>query len=283
MIYYLLLLLVPLVSCCQSIAQKQYNLKYKTPNVILFSAITSVIALLFFIVTSGFDLHFSRQLIPYALGFAVSYASAWVTTVLAVRYGLMAISSLIVSCSLIFPTVYGVILGEPVTAKVIIGMALIFAAIVLVNLKFNEKGNFSLKWLVCVMVAFLGNGVCAITQNMQKRALGDSYTHEFMIIALAAASVMLTAYAAFTTKTFMRDLKECLPYSAANGIANAIVNFLMLVIIGNIPNTILYPTNAALGMIFTFLLAFIRYKERFSLPQYIGYALGMASIIMLNI
>ena len=174
-------------------------------------------------------------------------------------------------------------MSEPVTAKIIIGLVLIFAAIVLVNLKFSDKGKFSIKWLVCVMVAFLGNGVCSIMQNMQKRALGDSYTHEFMIIALAAASAMLLAYSCFTSKNLLGDLKACLPYSAANGIANAIGNFMMLIIIGNIPNTILYPTNAALGMIFTFALAFVIYKERFSLPQYIGYALGMASIVMLNI
>jgi len=283
MLYYLLLLLIPIVSCCQSASQKQYNLKYEKPNVILFSAVTSVIALMFFIITSGFRLDFDVRLIPYSLGFAVSYASAWVTTVLAVRYGLMAISSLIVSCSLVFPTVYGMILGEPVTAKIIIGLMLIFASIVLVNLKFSDKGKFSLKWLACVLVAFLGNGVCSIMQNMQKRLVGDSYTHEFMIIALAAASVMLFAYAAFTGKGLMRDLKACLPYSAANGIANALANFLLLLIIGNIPNTILYPTNAALGMIFTFLLASIVYKEKFTLPQYIGYGLGMASIVMLNI
>ena len=45
MIYYLLLLLQPVVSSCQSIAQKQYTLRAKSPNVLLFSALTSLIAL----------------------------------------------------------------------------------------------------------------------------------------------------------------------------------------------------------------------------------------------
>ena len=283
MIYYLLLILIPMVSCLQSVAQKQYNLKYTSPNVILFSAVTSVIALIFFVITSGFDLSFDARLVPYSLGFAVCYAAAWVATVLAVRYGLMAISSLIVSCSLIFPTVYGVILGEAVTVRLIIGIALIFAAIVLVNLKFSEKGKFSLKWLACALIAFAGNGVCSIMQNMQKRRLGDSYSHEFMIIALAAASVMLIVYGCIVSKNVLTDIKQCAPYAAANGVANAALNLLMLMIIGNIPNTILYPTNAALGMIFTFLLAFFGYKERFSVPQYIGYGLGIVSIVLLNI
>ena len=282
MIWYLLLLCMPVAVCCQSISQKQYNLKTQEPNVILFSAITSLIALCFFLITSRLELEFTPQLVPYALGFAVCYASAWVGTVLAVRYGLMAISTLIVSCSLVFPTVYGILQGENVTPKTIAGLLLLFAAIILVNLKFDKNSRFSWKWFGCVMVAFLGNGVCSIMQNMQKRALGEGYKHEFMIIALLAAFVLLMLYALCTSKNIRADFRACLPYSAANGVANAINNFLMLTLIGNIPNTVLYPTNSALNMILTFLLAFFGYRERFSRPQYIGYALGVASIVLLN-
>jgi len=282
-IYYLLLLCVPFVSCCQSISQKQYNLRIKSPNILLFSAFTSLIALCFFIVTSGFELNFEAGLVPYALCFAVCYASAWVGTVFAVRYGLMAITNLIISCSLIFPTMYGIIHGEPATPAVIVGICMLLAAFVLVNLKSEKSGSFSLKWFVCVMIAFIGNGGCSISQNMQKRALGDSYSHEFMIIALAASTVMLFAAAIFTSKDIKADIKGCLPYAAGNGIANALVNLMIITLIGNIPNTILYPTNSALGMAVTFLLSYFGYKERFSQTQYIGYVLGMASIVILNI
>lgn len=283
MLYYLLLLCVPVVSCCQSVAQKQYNLKTEKPNIILFSAFTSIIALCFFLITSRLQLNFDARLIPYSLGFAVSYAAAWVGTVFAVRYGLMAISSLIISCSLIFPTVYGVINGEQLTAKIVIGVALLMAALVLVNLRFERRDKFSMKWLMWVLIALVGNGICSIMQNMQKRNLGDSYAHEFMIIALAAASIMLLALSGIFRPGFIASAKICVPYSAANGVANALVNLMQITLIGNIPNTILYPTNAALGMVFTFLLAFLRYKERFSRAQYLGYILGMASIILLNI
>lgn len=283
MIYYLLLLLLPVVSQCQNIAQKQYTLKEKAPNVLMFSAFTSLIALGFFLITSGFQLEFDARLIPYALGFAVCYSAAWIGTVFAVKYGLMAISNLIVSCSLIFPTAYGVLMGEQITPAIVVGMALLLAAIVLVNLKFGDRSKFSLKWLLNVMMAFLGNGVCSIMQNMQKRTLGDGYTHEFMIIALSASFVLLLLASCLTSKNAMADLKNCLPYTAANGFANGAVNFLTLMLIGNIPNTVLYPSVSALNMLMTFLLSFIVYKERFTKPQYIGYALGMISIILLNI
>jgi len=283
MVYYLLLLLQPVVSSCQSIAQKQYTLREKSPNVLLFSAITSLIALCFFLITSRFDLLFDARLVPYALGFAVCYASAWAGTVFALRFGPMALSTLIISCSLVFPTVYGLILGESATPAVILGICLILAAIILVNLKFGQKQKFSLKWFLCVMVAFLGNGCCSIMQNMQKRTLGDSFTHEFMIIALSASFILLLIAACLTTKSVRQDFRACLPYASANGVANALLNFLMLTLIGNIPNTVLYPSVSALNMILTFLISFFAYKERFTLPQYIGYALGAVSVVLLNL
>ena len=283
MIYYLLLLLYPFVATSQSIAQKQYTLREKSPNVLLFSALTSLIALFFFLITSRFDLQFDARLVPYALGFAVCYASAWAGTVFALRFGSMALSTLIISCSLIFPTTYGLILGEAATPTVLTGIFMILAAIVLVNLKSGGKEKFSLKWFFCTMVAFIGNGVCSIMQNMQKRALGESFTHEFMIIALSASFVLLLIAACLTSKSVRSDFKTCLPYASANGVANALVNFLMMTMIGNIPNTVLYPSVSALNMLLAFLLAFIAYKERFSLIQYIGYAMGAFSIVLLNL
>ena len=283
MFYYFLLLCMPVVNSCQSIAQKQYSLKYEKTNSILFSAVTSVIALGFFLITSGLKLEFNAALIPYSLTFAAAYSAAWVGTVLAVKYGLMAITTLIVSCSLIFPTACGIFLGEPVTATIVIGMILLLASIVLANLKFDKSARFTWKWFACAMVAFAGNGICSVAQTLQKRMVGDSYSHEFMIIALAAASVLLFGYAAMTGKGLRDDFRRCLPFAAANGTANGLINFLVLVTIGHIPNTVLYPSLSALNMIATFLLALIAYKERFSKIQHAGYALGIVSIVLLNV
>lgn len=283
MIYYLLLLCMPFGYCLQNISQKQYNLKFEAPNTILFSAVTSFIAFCFFLITSGFQLEFDVRLTPYAVVYGICYASAWVGTVLALRYGLMAISHLIISCSLIFPTVYGIIYGEPVTPTFIAGICLLFTALILVNLKFGQKGKFSFKWLACVLVGLFGNGGCSIAQNMHKRALGESYKHEFMLIALSTAFLLLLIYALLTSKNFKLDFKNCLPYASVNGLANAVLNLILVTLIGHIPNTVLYPSNSVLSMIGTFLLAFFAYKERFTKPQYLGYALGVASIVLLNL
>ncbi|MBR3929664.1 MAG: hypothetical protein IKJ65_11760 [Clostridia bacterium] len=283
MLHYLILFALPFVSIIQSIAQKQYNLKSKNPNAGLFSAVTSLIALFFFVITSGFKLSFTLKLIPYALVFGVCYASAWVGTLEAVRHGTITLTNMIISCSLVIPTAYGIIRGETVTAVTVVGMALLFGSIALVNLKFDQKNAFSVKWFIWVMIAFFGNGLCSASQNMHKIHLGDSYGHEFMIIALICATILLFAYVLLTSKNLKAEIRVCLPYTLLNGTTNACLNLLMLVIIGNLPNIVLYPTFSALSMLFSFLLGFIVYKERFTVYQYVGYAMGVASIVLLNL
>ena len=76
MVYYLLLLVgLPLSNICQSLSQKQYTMKKESVNVILFSAVTTAVALCFFLITSGFRLDFTLRQLPYSLVFAVAYAA----------------------------------------------------------------------------------------------------------------------------------------------------------------------------------------------------------------
>ena len=283
MIYYIILFLLPVISMFQSVAQKQYNLKSKQPNAILFSAITSLIALLFFVITSGLKLSFTGALIPYAVVFGVCYAVACVGTVEAVRHGMITLTNMIISCSLVIPTTYGIMRGEQITAVTAVGMGLLMIALVLVNLKFDDKCAFSMKWFIWVMIAMVTNGCCSVSQNMHKVVLGDGYSHEFMIIALSLSTVLLFGYSFLTQKDYKNEFRVCLPYTLLNGSVNAAMNLLIIILIGNIPNIVLYPSFSALSMVMSFLLGFFIYKERFTLYQYIGYVFGMASIVLLNL
>ena len=281
--YYVLLCVSPVFACLQSVAQKQYNLRSKQPDVILFSAVTCLIALVFFVLTSGLRIDFDARVVPYSLAFAACYASAWVATVYAVRYGPIAITSLIISLALVFPVLQGVLLGEAVTIPMALGFALLIGAMVLSTPRGDGEGGFTVKWFVWTLIAFLGNGGCMIASNMQKRVLGEGYSHPFMILALAVAFATLFALSVVKNRGVSREALGCLPYASLNGASNGLMNLIILTVIGHIPNTVLYPTNAALGMLLTFLLAYFIYKERFTRAQYVGYALGVVSVALLNL
>ena len=161
---YALLIITIFLCTAQKIAAKEYNLKTKNPDTILFSGFSVLFALVFFIADAGIEyslrLHFSADIIPYSIGFAVTYSLAVLGSVYAIQWGSLAVSSLISSYSLLIPTFYGVLfLDEKLSYP---GLALLCISIFLINKK-SEKStvHFTLKWVLALILSFSGNGLCS--------------------------------------------------------------------------------------------------------------------------
>ena len=100
MIHYLFLFIVIALIITQDITKKQYNLKVEKANGFIFSAIVALFAMVFFLASSGFKVEFVPEVIPYSVGFALSYAAALVGTFLAIKWGPLSITLLVISYSL---------------------------------------------------------------------------------------------------------------------------------------------------------------------------------------
>ena len=78
-------------------------------------------------------------------------------------------------------------------------------------------------------------------------------------------------------------LRPCLKYGVIKGFANGFMNYLVMVTSALLPNSVLFPSISAGGIVLTFICALVLYKEKLSVTQYIGYALGTASVVLLNL
>lgn len=288
---YIFLAIVVVLISAQNIAKKQYNLKAERPHGFAFSAIIALFALIVFLITAKFKLNLSPDLIPYSIGFAVSYGAALVGTLLAIMWGPLSITLLINSYSLIIPTLYGLIaLDEKFTAIKALGLALLTLSLLLISTVLEQKNDlqrrkFSIKWLVALFLAFMGNGMCSTVQKMQQISFDGQYKSEFMIIALVIVAIILTIAAIINKEDLRVDTLPCVTLAAISGIANGIVNLLVMVLSapGGMEASILFPSMSGGGVALGLLLSIFVYKERLSRIQYIGYAIGTASIILLNI
>ena len=84
---------------------------------------------------------------------------------LAIKVGSLSLTSLAISFSLLIPTVVGIVLyDEPLTAWFFIGLGLLLASLVLINTKGGEI-KITFKWIIFVLLAFIGNGSCSAVQN----------------------------------------------------------------------------------------------------------------------
>ncbi len=285
MLNYLLLLVTTLLMSGQSVATKQYNKKrFNAP--IIYTVMAALSALPVFIISSGFKLQFTLETLMYSAFFALAYASSLIGITVAIACGPLSISTVIQSYSLIIPTIYGIIfLEEPLKKTTVIGFVLLVISLFAVNyVKGNSNSKISLKWVLSIIIGFIGNGMCATVQKMQQVASGGKYKSELMIMALIIVCVALTVFSFFTEKkTVIPSIKGGWYWAAAYGIFNGIVNLLVLILGGRIPVSILFPVITAGGIVLSSALAIFFYKEKLSKIQLIGVLIGIISIIFLNI
>lgn len=267
----------------QNIVKKPYTQKMGGSGVYFFNAILSAAALLFFAVTAT-KLDFDLSFIPYSIGFATSYAIATVFLVLAIAYGSLSLTSLFFSYSLMIPTLYGLVfLKDDISVVFILGLALLVVSLFLAN-KNDKKAKFSFKWIICVILAFLGNGMCTVVQNMQQVAFDGAYKNEFMIVALAIVALVMSIMSLIKERKAMKVYaKAGWHWALICGLLNGMVNLFVMILSSLMPVSVMFPLISAGGLVVTYLVSRFVYKESLTKLQFVGFILGLAAVVFLNI
>ena len=269
----------------QNVAQKPYTQKTGGRGAYFFSALVSFSALLFFVFTTS-KLDFALSFLPYAVGFAVSYALAMVCLVLSVAYGSLSLTSLFVSYSLMIPTLYGLLSGESISIGFIPGILLLLVSLFLTNKtdKQDKKAKISFKWIVCVTLTFIGNGTCTVIQKMQQVASNGGYKNEFMIVSLAMVTAVLLVMSLVKERGEMAYFaKSGWLLAIICGGLNGMVNLFVMVLSARMSVSVMFPLISAGGLVVTYLISRFVYKEILTKSQLVGFVCGLAAVVLLNI
>lgn len=280
-ILYLLIIIIGVAT--QNVVRKRYTVDAKDGGVYLFTALSSLAAALFFICTSG-KMSWNSGIIPYAIGFAVSFATTTLFSVLAINCGSLSLSSLFISYSLMLPTLYGLIfLKESIGIGLIPGLILLVLSLFFINKK-SDKSPITLKWFIYVFLSFLGNGMCSVVQKMQQVKFEGAYKNEFMTVALVIVAIIMSiASIVKERKDIKLYIKIGWHLALICGIMVGAVNLFVMILSGSMPASIMFPLISAGGIVITFLISTFWYKEQLSRAQLVGLILGVASIVFLNI
>ena len=126
--------------------------------------------------------------------------------------------------------------------------------------------------------------MCSVVQKMQQVAFDGAYKNELMVGALLVVVLILGA---LTLTKERKDLKENLKagwyLAPLCGIANGLVNLLVMILSGRMPVAIMFPLISAGGLLLTFFFAIFIYKEKLAKRQFLGFAFGLGAVILLNI
>lgn len=284
----LLLSLIIVAQLSQNVLLSAYTKKYGGQGTFAVTALIALAALAVFFFAGGFSYTFAWRYVPYSVAFALSYASANLFTFLALREGSLSLTCLVNSYSLLIPALYGMIfLHEAVGVLMLIGIALLLVSLFLINReKKEEEGEKKItpRWILFVSLSFLGNGFCSTTQKMQQEAFGGVGTTEFMLVALALAFVIFFLLSFFCERGEGRTaIRGGWYFAVLCGLANGACNFFVILLNPMMPASVMYPLISAGGILVTTLVSVFVFGERLSRSQWIGMAIGVASIVCLNL
>lgn len=289
--HYALLLVTAGLLTLQKITQKRFNTACPS-GAFLFGGMISFCAMLCFMavatVTRAWE--WQSHLILPALGFGLSYAAATVFVVLAIRHGSLARTTLVTSYSLLVPALAGLaLLREPLKPTLIGGILLLILSLWLTNYRGSPADGgqtVTFKWVVCVALGFAGNGLCSTVQKLAPHYThgGDLNQTMYMILALGLSAVILTA-ASFASGERDRPkiLRRGAPLALVCGLCNAGVNVLVLYLNARIPASVMFPVMSAGQIILVCAYALAVGRERFTKKQWTGFAVGIASLVLLNL
>lgn len=282
----ILLIINILAQSIQQVSRKAYNTK-SSSGVYTFSSVSVFVALMFFIIIPGDKRGLTFEIFLYSIGYAVTYVTATITTMLAIRTTApLSLTSLILSCSLIIPTIYGLaVLDEPFGITLAIGIVMLFASLILINFEnSNEPKKLTAKWGIYIFLTFISNGICNVIIKTYQLNSEGQHINIFMITGL---SMVLTTLILLTLIKERKQLKEnlprCLTWGSICGTGNGLANFLALLLSISMPASLLFPLLSSGGIIVTSLVSVFIYKEKLSLYQKLGFLFGLIAIISFNI
>ncbi|MGI6280118.1 MAG: EamA family transporter [Acutalibacteraceae bacterium] len=197
----------------------------------------------------------------------------------ALSMGPIALTSILASFSLIIPFLFGIfVLREPITVYGIIGVVLLFVAIIMINGK-KEKG-LSLKWWAFALLTLISNGICSLVQKFHQINFPKQQRIEFMLASMITVLIILM----LLNFTKRERKKLCLRTTGLlSGVMNGTANYIILYLAATEKASVLFPVISVINVISIFAIGRIFFKERLKLSQIIGLVFGLASVVLLNL
>lgn len=293
---YLLLTASIICAALNNIFLHLYNDKKNyTCNIFAFNAIVSLIWTLIFIIVGGGFGHASLTTIVYGLIYGVIIALFLMFKMASLGSGPVSITSLIGCCSLIVPTLFGLIFyEETVNYLQIIGLVVLFVALYLcVDPKSNMK--ISKKWIIFCVIFFLCAGASGVLLKMYNKSGFSAEMNTMMIItALTAMVSFVIIYVVGgllrkrQNKPFlsMEKNKKSLLWSVLFmflcGLVSGGYQRLNMYLTGALPSILFFPTFNGVVIFLSCASGVVLFKEKLSVKQIIGLILGVVCIMLVG-
>lgn len=279
-------LLIVAATVTQSASTKAFN--RCSAHSAVFNAVKAGTALILFALMAapGFQLHWPTLL--FGLLYGGCMCLSMYAGYKALCLGPMALSSMLVSFSVLIPLIWGVTAGqETLNAVKCLALVLLLCAIVLTNADKIKRGqkkqeNHAL-WLTFVGITLLCNGVASVLQKQHQTLYPESYSREFMFFAMLLCAVIFGA--AVLKKLSLAEIRSAKGkrYGVLSGLTNGMANFLTLLLAGFENASILFPVISAGTILGALLCGRFVFKEKLKINHYAALLTGIVAVVLLKL
>jgi multidrug transporter EmrE-like cation transporter len=212
---------------------------------------------------------------------------------IALSCGPTSITALIATLASIVPLITSaVIYREPLSAVNTVGVVLIVITLVInadikKDLGAKKARPTGRKWFFFIMLAFCGNSLGMLSQQMYAKTTGASSSSTFVacssvtasLFALAVFGILRSRGHEMSYRITPRKVLPCVAVGVILGVFQIIHTYAMAVI----PGTVLFPTYSAGSTITIALCSRLLFREKLSRAQSISLVIGIAAIVLINI
>lgn len=284
-----LLVVVSFTLAIQSIVSNKYSKKVSNANILVFPAIISITVFLFYLIYNRFHIELHLDTFYYSLAYGILYTIIFLFQVKAFENGSLSLTSLIISYSLIIPTLFGIIFQkEKGSVFFYIGLVLLLVSLFMSNYKKEEKKEENkkktFKWIIFVSITALANGAVSIIQTSHQKRFEGLYKGEFMMYAMVISLIICLIFALVKDRKKIKNtIKSGWYLATICGICNALVNLFVMILVGKLPVSLIFPIVQAGNLVVVYLVSFFILKEKFTKIQIAGLLIGIVSIVFLNL
>ena len=288
----LVYLAIVLSSVTQSASTKAFN--RQSDNSAVFNAVkaTTSFALFALMAVKGFTFHLPTLI--FGLLYGACMCLSMYSGYKALCLGPMALTSMLVSFSIIVPLIWGLTVGDEILSTLrITALILLFGAIILTNAdkifkKRESKESGTQKrgygiWLMFVGTTFLCNGVCSVLQKQHQALYPEAYSGEFMFFAMLLCTLIFASV--LLLKNSMAEIKKVKRkwLGALSGLGNGLANFFTLILAGFENASVLFPIISAGTLLSVILCGRFLFKEKLKINHYLALGAGMLAVVLLKL
>ena len=185
--------------------------------------------------------------------------------------------------------------GVPITEVQVLGSVLLVASMMMCISRDDFKHKIKFHWILMTLVCMFFNGALAILASAHQHTDVKLETSQFVLYQYLFAA-LLSFFLYFLVKQRMRGEKkegersgrsfdlniQSIGGAMAAALLLCIFQVSNLYIVRTVNPMILYPLRTGLNSLMMTFIGIVMFRDKLTVRQYIGIALGIASVVTLN-